>query len=222
VTPMILCSTGIVTRGPDQTDHTTILEHVSKLGAAGYELVLYQAWYGHLDEVIEDLRTSNLSFPAVHADKLIGAGLGSEDADEADEALATLELNCRAAAALGAEMLVLHLWELPTGDQTIERNLDRLPACLDMAEAYNVVLAVETIPGTVGTPLANLKLAVRLRHGVRIHHELFGELAHAGQLVTGAKGADLDGVPQLLDELQVERHAGPWIDAKDHVTVLLL
>jgi sugar phosphate isomerase/epimerase len=157
---MILCSTGIVTRGPDQTDHTTILEHVSKLGAAGYELVLYQAWYGHLDEVIEDLRTSNLSFPAVHADKLIGAGLGSEDADEADEALATLELNCRAAAALGAETLVLHLWELPTGDQTIERNLDRLPACLDMAEAYNVVLAVETIPGTVGTPLANLKLAV--------------------------------------------------------------
>jgi sugar phosphate isomerase/epimerase len=160
VTPTILCSTGILTREPEQTDHKTILEHAAKLGGAGFELLLYEAWYGHLDEVIEELRTSNLSFPAVHADKSIGVGLGSEDADEADESLATLEKNCRAAAALGAQTLVLHLWGLPVGDQELERNLDRLPACLDTAEAYDITLAVETIPGLGGTPLANLRLAL--------------------------------------------------------------
>lgn len=159
MSPTILCSTGIVTRDPDQTDHKAIIEHAPKLGTAGYELHVHEAWYGHLDEVVEDLRTSNLEFPVVHAVRALGAGLGSEDGDEADEALAMLEVNCRAAAALGAETIVLHLWELPSGDEAIERNLDRLPACLDTAAAYDVTLAVETIRGTAGTPLANLRLA---------------------------------------------------------------
>jgi sugar phosphate isomerase/epimerase len=160
VSPTILCSTGIVTRAPDQTDHKAIVEHAPKLGAAGYELMLYEAWHGHLDEVVEDLRGSNLPFPAVHADKSIGAGLGSADGDEADEALATLEVCCRAAAALGAKTLVLHLWELPSSDGAIERNLERLPACVDTAAAYDLVLAVETVQGTAGTPLANIRLAL--------------------------------------------------------------
>jgi sugar phosphate isomerase/epimerase len=160
VSPTILASTGIVTQEPEPTDHKAILEHAPKLGAAAYELQVYGAWYGHLDDVVEDLRRSNLSFPAVHADKAIGAGLGSDNSDDADEALRTLEMNCRAAAAVGAKTLVLHLWELPTSDETIERNLDLLPACLDMAEAYALVLAVETIQGTAGTPLANIRLAL--------------------------------------------------------------
>jgi sugar phosphate isomerase/epimerase len=160
VSPTVLASTGVVTRAPDQTDHKAILEHAPALGAAGLELVVHEQWYGHLDEVVEDLRSSELSFPAVHAEKKIGSGLGSEDADEADDALERLERNCRAATALGADTLVLHLWERPASDEHIERNLDRLPACLDMAEAYKLVLAVETVPGTVGTALANIQLAV--------------------------------------------------------------
>jgi sugar phosphate isomerase/epimerase len=159
VSPTILVSTGVVTQDPDHTDHKAILEHAPKLGAAAYELQIHAAWYGHLDDVVEDLRGSKLSFPAVHADKAIGSGLGSDEADEADEALATLEVNCRVAAAVGAKTLVLHLWEEPRSDEAIERNVDRLPACLDMAEAYNLVLAVETIQGTAGTPLANIRLA---------------------------------------------------------------
>lgn len=181
----ILCSTGVLTRDPEQTDHKAILEHAARLGAAGYEVLLYEAWYGHLDEVIEELRTSDLSFPAVHADKAIGAGLGSADADEAEEALATLEVNCRAAAALGAETLVLHLWELPTGDQELERNLDRLPACLDMADAYGITLTVETIPGIDGTPLANIRLALERdpRCRVTLDSEFLGFHGQLGESV---------------------------------------
>jgi sugar phosphate isomerase/epimerase len=160
VSPSILCSTGIVTRAPDATDHRAILEHAPKLGADALELAVYEEWYGHLDEVVEDLRSSGLRFPVVHAAKAIGGGLGSESSEEADEALGLLEVNCRAAVALGAKTLVLHLWERPGGDGALERNLDRLPACLDMAEAYDLTLAVETIPGTVGTALANIRLAV--------------------------------------------------------------
>ena len=167
MTRAILCSTGAVTRDPDATDHKRILEHAPRLGSA-LELAVYEAWYGHLDEVVEDLRTSTLSFPVVHAEKGIGSRLGSEDDDEAEDALARLEVNCRAAAALGARTMVLHLWELPQGDRELERNLDRLPRCLDTAEAYNIALAAETIPGTVGTPLANLRLAVERDRRCRV------------------------------------------------------
>jgi sugar phosphate isomerase/epimerase len=160
MSPTVLCSTGVLTRGPDHSDHKRILEHAGKLGTTALELALYAEWYGHLDEVVEDLGQADLEFRAVHADKKIGSGLSSEDEEEADEALALLETNCRVAAALGAKTLVLHLWELPGGDEHIERNLDRLPACLDTAEAYNVALAVETVPGQTGTPLANIRLAI--------------------------------------------------------------
>ncbi|HEX7256111.1 MAG TPA: TIM barrel protein [Gaiellaceae bacterium] len=160
MTRTVLLSTGAMTRDPIQTDHREIVRHGPSLGVPGFELGIYSAWYGHLDEVIADLRESGLAFPVVHAEKLIGAGLGSDAADEVDDALERLEVNCRAAAALGARTLVLHLWERPTGDRDIQRNLERLPLCLDTAAAYGVVVAAETIPGDVGTPLANLRLAL--------------------------------------------------------------
>lgn len=156
----VLLSTGAMTRDPVQTDHLEIVRHGPGLGVPGFELGLFPAWYGHLDEVISDLRESGLSFPVVHAEKRIGDGLGSEAGEDADDALERLELNCRAAAALGAKTLVLHLWERPSGDRELERNLERLPTCLDTAGAYGVVLAVETIPGDVGTALANVRLAL--------------------------------------------------------------
>lgn len=160
MTRAVLLSTGAMTRDPIQTDHQEIARHGPGLGVPGFELGIYSAWYGHLDDVISDLRESGLSFPVVHAEKLIGAGLGSDASDEAEGALERLELNCRAAAALEARTLILHLWERPGGDRDIERNLERLPMCIDTAEAYGVTLAVETIPGDVGTPLANVQLAL--------------------------------------------------------------
>jgi sugar phosphate isomerase/epimerase len=184
VSPTILCSTGVVTRGPDQTDHKAILEHGPALGASALELVVYEEWYGHLDDVVEDLGSSNLTFPVLHADRAIGGLLGSEDPDEADEALALLETNCRVAAVLKASTIVIHLWELPTADRAIERNLERLPACLDTAGAYRLALAVETIPGVYATPLSNIRLALErdARCGVTLDTEFLafhGEIAES-------------------------------------------
>ena len=180
----VLLSTGAVTRDPDQTDHREIVRHGPALGVPGFELSVYATWYGHLDEVVSDLRQSGLPFPALHAEKMIGAGLGSSDADEVDNAFVNLELNCRAAAALGAKTLVLHLWERPGGDRELERNLERLPDCLDTAAAYGVTLAVETIPGDVGTPLANIRMTLERDPRCRVALDseflgFFGQLAES-------------------------------------------
>jgi sugar phosphate isomerase/epimerase len=160
VSRAVLLSTGSVTRDPVQTDHHEIVRRCPGLGVPGFELSVYRAWYGHLDDVVKDLREAGLPFPVVHAEKAIGAGLGSEQSDDADDALERFELNCRAAAALGAKTLVLHLWERPSGDRDFERNLTHLSTCLDTAAAYKVTVAVETIPGDAATPLANVRRAL--------------------------------------------------------------
>ncbi len=180
----VLLSTGAVTRDPDQTDHREIVRHGPALGVPGFELSLFASWYGHLDEVVSDLRDSGLPFPVLHAEKLIGAGLGSSDAGEIDDAIANLELNCRAAAALGAKTIVLHLWERPVGDRELERNLERLSDCLDMTAAYGITLAVETIPGEMGTPLANIRMALERDPRCRVTLDteslgFFGQLAES-------------------------------------------
>ncbi len=177
----VLLSTGAMTRDPVQTDHTEIVRHGPGLGVPGFELGVYSAWYGHLDEVISDLRGSGLSFPVVHAEKLIGAGLGSEAHEDVEDALERLEVNCRAAAGLEAKTVVLHLWERPIADREIERNLERLPMCLDMTSAYGLALAVETIPGDDGTPLTNVQLALERDPRCRVTLDteflgLYGEL----------------------------------------------
>jgi sugar phosphate isomerase/epimerase len=213
VSRTVLLSTGAMTRDPVQTDHQEIVRHGPGLGVPGFELGIYPSWYGHLDDVISDLRESGLSFPVVHADKTIGRGLGSDDAGEVDEALERLEVNCRAAAALRAKTLVLHLWERPTGDRQLERNLGHLPGCLNTARAYGVTLAVETIPGDVGTPLANIRLA--LERDSRCRVALDSEfLAFHGQLAESI-AADWLWQESVVHHVHIKDFDGRlWLDGK--------
>jgi sugar phosphate isomerase/epimerase len=186
----VLCSTGAVTRNPRWTDHSSILRHGPSLDADGLELVVYAAWYPQLELVAGALRTSGLLFPVVHAEKTIGAALASENAGEVDGALERLEANCRLARTLGAGTLVFHLWELPQGDRLLERNLGHLAACADLAAAHGLVLALETIPCSVGSPLENVRRAVERepRCGVTLDteflalHDQLGSVREAGWL----------------------------------------
>jgi sugar phosphate isomerase/epimerase len=138
-----LLPTGSVTRKPDFTDHCRILRHPPP---AELELSIYDNW----DEgVVSDLQ--GLPIVTAHAEKSIGATLSGDR-----PALDRFALSCRIASALGAETLVFHLWELPDGDRSLDRNLDYLPALLDAAEEHGLTLAVETVPCTVGTPIDNV------------------------------------------------------------------
>jgi sugar phosphate isomerase/epimerase len=141
-----LLSTGAITRNPDFTDHRRILEHIPPLEL---EASIYSSWD---ESVVDDLL--GLPFVTAHAEKRTGATLSGDDPD-----FDRFELDCRIACGLGAGLVVLHLWELPDGDRYLERNLDRLPALLDIAEEHGVTLAVETIPCTVGNPLDNVRRA---------------------------------------------------------------
>jgi sugar phosphate isomerase/epimerase len=141
-----LLPTGSVTREPDFADHHRIRRHIPPVEL---ELSIYKHWD---ERVVEDL--DGLPVVTAHAVKSIGASLSGDD-----PAVDRFALDCRIAAALGAQLLVLHLWELPDGDRYLERNLAHLPTLLDLAEQHGLTLTVETVPCTAGTPIDNVRRA---------------------------------------------------------------
>lgn len=151
----ILCSTGAVTRHPNRADPRLIAD-ARDLPCAGFELSIYPDWIEDVDAVTEDIAGLALPIETAHAEKAVGARLSKGD----PRAVERLERSARLAAHVGARLLVLHLWELPLGDRQLERNLDLLPACADVAEQAGLTLGIETIPCSVGSPLANVARAV--------------------------------------------------------------
>lgn len=151
----ILCSTGAVTRHPTRVDHRLIAD-ARDLPCDGFELSIYPGWVDDADRVAAEIAALGLPVATAHAEKSVGARLSEGDRSAVDR----LGGSARIAAQAGARLLVLHLWELPLGDRYLERNLSLLPACADVAEAAGLKLGVETIPCSVGSPLANVARAI--------------------------------------------------------------
>jgi sugar phosphate isomerase/epimerase len=151
----ILCSTGAVTRHPSRTDHRLIAD-ARDLPCSGFELSIYPTWVDDADRVADEVAALGLPIEAAHAEKAVGARLSEGDIG----ALQRLEGSALIASSAGARLLVLHLWELPLGDRHLERNLELLPACVDIAERHGLTLGIETIPCSIGSPLANVARAV--------------------------------------------------------------
>jgi sugar phosphate isomerase/epimerase len=151
----ILCSTGAVTRHPTRADFRLIAD-ARDFPCAGFELSIYPSWIDDVDAVADGIAALELPIEVAHAEKTVGARLSEGDRG----AVARLERSARLAERVGARLLVLHLWELPLGDRHLERNLALLPACADVAERAGLTLGVETIPCSVGSPLANVSRAV--------------------------------------------------------------
>jgi sugar phosphate isomerase/epimerase len=151
----ILCSTGAVTRHPTRADHR-LVEDIRGLPCDGLELSIYPGWVDDAERVADDLAALELPIETAHAEKAVGAQLSEGDAAGVER----LEGSALIASRVGARLLVLHLWELPLGDRHLQRNLDLLPACADVAERHGLALGIETIPCSVGSPLANVARAV--------------------------------------------------------------
>lgn len=172
----ILCSTGAVTRHPTRADHRLVAD-ARGLAWTGFELSIYPSWVDDADRVARDIAEVGLPIETAHADKTVGARLSEGEAG----AVERLEGSALIASVAGARLLVLHLWELPLGDRHLERNLELLPACAEVAERHGLTLGVETIPCSVGSPLANVARAVeREPRCVAVLDTEF--LAHHGEL----------------------------------------
>ena len=153
----VLCSTGIITHFPDYPSHRPIVDNRAKIDADHFELMIYPNWYSNMAEVVADLTSENISFPAVHADKRIGSLICEGESGNHRRALDIFAMNCEVAKQLGADFAVLHLWGLPCSDQDFGRNLDALGKCMRIAETFHIGVTVEPLYCSLRDPLTNFR-----------------------------------------------------------------
>jgi len=146
-----LCSTGCFSRDPGLSSIDVITTGMRQLRGTSFEVIFYSTWFGAADEIARKIVATGALTPVLHAEKSIGPAFAG-DADP-EVAFERFELNCRFARAIGAHLMVLHLWGLPDSDRRLGRNLAALPRLLDVAESYGLKLSIETLLCAVGTPL---------------------------------------------------------------------
>ena len=152
----ILPSTGAFIGRVNNRDHRAFLGVIDRLDAASYEFMMYEAFYGREEGILSDFLASGLSFPVFHVEKRVGelVGLGGEE--NCRTALARFSVNCRAAVRLGAEKLVLHLWNGLPSDREFSRHLNAYAELAAVAERFGLLLTVENVVCALRDPLTRL------------------------------------------------------------------
>lgn len=140
----ILCSTGTMIGRPNGRDFR-LLEPLSKqLFCDGLEFMMYNSWYGEVDELLDTLQRISLHTPVMHCEKNIGERI-SKGGEELKEGIRLFEINCQIAQRIHAKKLVVHLWDGITSDQNFGNNIAVYPDLTDLAYSYGVDLLVENV-----------------------------------------------------------------------------
>lgn len=150
----ILCSTGALIGRPNGRDHRLLEGFAKKLNCDGFEFMIYNTWYPELDKVIDDVSAMQLDIPVVHCEKGIGEYFTAGSFEEGKK---FFKLNCQSASKLGADMLVLHLWNGIPSDSHIERNISIFGELCDIANSMGLLLTAENVVCNVGDPIEHLR-----------------------------------------------------------------
>ena len=141
----ILCSTGALIGRPNGRDYRLLKQFCPQLDCDGYEFILYNSWYDGIGELTTFLRELHLNIPVMHCEKSLSEHISAGGQEELQEAFRLFEINCRLAGEIGAEKMVLHLWNGLISDSHFENNLKAYPALRDTAEKYGITLMVENV-----------------------------------------------------------------------------
>lgn len=220
----LYCSTGTIISRHNKYDYTlmnTVLSPIVKdLGLDGCEFMMLTAFYDKTDEIVEYMKTTDMVFPILHAEKEIGV-LISEATDETDkEALRLFDVNCAFAEKLGAQRTVLHLWGGVVSDSRFEHNLTLVPKLCSIAENHGIELNIENIPCAAEDPISHWEAIHSADSRARfIYDTRFGEfhrqnpsipkhpLFESG-LVTHMHISDFIGNPKEFQRLRPILHPG--------------
>lgn len=179
----ILCSSGALIGPPNGRNYSLLKEMIPRLECDGLEFMVYGFWYPEFDELITflaDLRKQlDVDIPVVHCQKSLGEKLcgmkvwtedgvtreyvmtAEEDAETFRKGLEEFELNLRVADTVGADRMVLHLWNGLPSDKNIEKNIERFGILNEMAKKAGVILMVENVICNTHDPLYNIDLLHR-------------------------------------------------------------
>lgn len=141
----VLCSTGSLIGRPNGRDYRLLESFSKELKCDGFEFMMYTDWYEKIPDIIATVRGSGISVPAYHAQKSIGENISKGGHDELEDAFRRFTQNAEMAAALGAEKMVIHLWDGITSDNNIKSNLKAYAELRKIADANGLMLLVENV-----------------------------------------------------------------------------
>lgn len=174
--PRILCSTGAFLGKTNNNDYRLLKEYAPRLECDGLELMMSSAWYTDIDNIAAAIKSYGLTIPVVHSQKSLGESMSGMKVDfsggkyseyimtaEEDEAAfreGTYRFikNLRLAEKVGAEKMVLHLWNGLVSDKNIQKNIERFGAWKGLADRAGISLLVENVICNNNSPLYNMKL----------------------------------------------------------------
>lgn len=163
----ILCSTGALLGRANGRDFRLLETLAPRLRCDGFELMIYQDWYPRESELLSFLHTAGLTIPVIHCQKDIGMELAYGEAERTARAFDDFTLNCRIAAAAGAEKLVLHLWSGLISDQRIHNNLSAYGQLLRIAREHGLTLTIENVVCNQQDPMTHMKTLAKAHPEVR-------------------------------------------------------
>ena len=149
----ILCSTGALIGRPNNRDYTLLKDLAPRLTCDGFELMIYSDWYPDPDKLVCFTKEIDINIPVIHCEKRIGELLSSGTVEDLNTAMQDFYLNCEIAKGVGAEKLVLHLWNGLVSDSHIENNILGYRYLREIADEYGLMLLVENVVCGVGNPM---------------------------------------------------------------------
>lgn len=150
----ILCSTGALLKyGGDYT----LLESLSKqLTCDGYEFMMDSPYYKEVEALKRYFQKIKLYIPIVHCEKSIGENISKGGKLEWIDAYEKFAINCDIAKSIGAEKMVIHLWDGRTSDSNFQNNLLGYYQFNEIAQKNGLDLLVENVVCTVENPMKHL------------------------------------------------------------------
>lgn len=150
----VLCSTGaLLEYGGDYQ----LLESLSKkLMFDGYEFMMDSPYYEEVNALKRYFQKIKLYIPVVHCEKNIGENISKGGEAELSDAYEKFEINCDIARSIGAEKIVIHLWDGRTSDSNFQSNLIGYCHLDKTAQKYGLDLLVENVVCNVENPMKHL------------------------------------------------------------------
>lgn len=151
----VLCSTGALIGRPNNRNHKLLGEYASQIQCDGFEFMFYKSWYPKADEIVRDIQSMKLNIPVFHCEKGIGERISKSNKKQLQEVLMLFTVNCQVASAIGAEKMVVHLWDGVTSDRYMERNLSAYGALKEIAVENGLLLMIENVVCNQKEPFAH-------------------------------------------------------------------
>ena len=149
----ILCSTGAILTRRNNRDYRQLPTIVPQPHCEGLEFMMYQSWYeGHIGPLKQVL--ADFSGPVFHTTKPTGQWVSE---GQLADAASLFRADCGLAKAIGAKLLVLHLWSGQASDQHIERNVAAYPGLREIAESHGLLLTVENVLCNTRDPMTHMR-----------------------------------------------------------------